>query len=109
MSGESGPSTLQETALRIAKSKPWVNLEDYENLIWAFDLPKLGQPGTIEALVRFIREHSLEVLIIDPLYLALAAGEIPHQVVVFRQPRLSYRAAKAPSSIGPRFMAQVHQ
>lgn len=75
MSGESGDSTIQETARRIARSKPWINLSDYENAIWSFELPRLGQPQTKQELTKFIQDHALEVLIIDPAYLCLELGD----------------------------------
>ncbi len=75
MSGESGDATIQETARRIARSKPWVNLRDYTNCVWSFDLPRLGQPQTKRELTQFIADHALEVLIVDPAYLALDLNE----------------------------------
>ena len=75
MSGESGDATIQETAKRIARSKLWPNLADYENAVWSFDLPRLGQPQTKLELTKFIADHALDVLIIDPAYLCLDLGD----------------------------------
>lgn len=75
MSGESGDSTIQETARRIARTKPWINLSDYKNAIWSFDLPRIGQPETKRELTKFIRDHALDVLIIDPAYLCIDLGD----------------------------------
>ena len=75
MSGESGDSTIQETARRISRSMPWLNLKDYENAIWSFDLPRLGQPQTKRDLTKLIGDHALEVLIVDPAYLCLDLGD----------------------------------
>ena len=75
MSGESGDAVIQETARRIARSKPWRNLRDYTNAIWSFDLPRLGQPQTKEDLTKFIGDHALDVLIVDPAYLCLDLGD----------------------------------
>lgn len=75
MSGESGDAVIQETARRIAHAKPWHNLHDYENAVWSFDLPRLGQPQTKKDLTTFIRDHALDVLIVDPAYLALDIGD----------------------------------
>ncbi len=66
MSGESGDAVIQETARRIARSMPWMNLRDYANAIWSFDLPRLGQPQTKRDLTKFIDDHALDVLIVDP-------------------------------------------
>jgi len=75
MSGESGDATIQETARRICRSKQWKNLGDYENAVWSFDLPRLGQPQTKRDLIKFIHDYALEVLIIDPAYLCLDVGD----------------------------------
>ncbi|MDP1798192.1 MAG: AAA family ATPase [Planctomycetaceae bacterium] len=75
ISGESGRATIQETARRIARAKPWVNLSDYENAVWSFDLPQLSDYASLAALRRFIRRHRLEVVILDPAYLMLAIGD----------------------------------
>lgn len=75
MSGESGDATIQETARRIARSKPWINLSDYSNAIWSFELPMIGRLETKRDLIRFIRDHALEVLIVDPAYLCLDLGD----------------------------------
>ena len=75
MSGESGDAVIQETARRIAKSKPWMNLRDYTNAIWSFDLPRLGQPQTKRDLTKFIRDLALDVVVVDPAYLCLDLGD----------------------------------
>ena len=69
VSGESGQATIQETARRVARSKPWKNLADYENAFWCFDLPKLGQPDTAKTIIAYIQKHALDVLVLDPAYL----------------------------------------
>ena len=69
VSGESGKRVIQETARRIARSKAWWNLRDYQNVVWRFDIPRLDQPGAIAKLIRFVRSNSLDVLILDPFYL----------------------------------------
>lgn len=75
ISGESGQATTKETAIRQAKTKPWVNLADYENAFWCFTLPKLGQPNSVRSLIRYVQKHQIQVLIIDPAYLAMPLGE----------------------------------
>ena len=75
MSGESGDAVIQETARRIAKSKEWVNLRDYENALFSFELPRLGQPQTKRDLTKFIGDQALDVLIVDPAYLCLDLGD----------------------------------
>jgi hypothetical protein len=75
MSGESGDAVIQETARRIARSKLWSNLSDYANAVWSFELPRLGQPQTKRDLSKFIGDHALAVLIVDPAYLCLDLGD----------------------------------
>lgn len=70
MSGESGAATIQETARRIAASQSG-RLSNYKNAIWSFAVPQLGQADHIAALHRFITEHRLDVLILDPTYLMM--------------------------------------
>ena len=70
MSGESGAATIQETARRIAASQSG-RLSNYKNAIWSFTVPQLGQADHIAALRRFITEHRLDVLILDPTYLMM--------------------------------------
>lgn len=75
VSGESGQATIQETARRVARSKSRKNLAQYENAFWSFDLPKLGQPDTVNNIVTYIRQHKLELLILDPAYLCMPLGD----------------------------------
>lgn len=75
ISAESGRGVLQETARRIAKSKQWKNLSDYENLVWKFEVPRLNQPGAIRSLIEFVKEDRLDVLILDPFYLMAGLSE----------------------------------
>lgn len=70
MSGESGAATIQETALRIARTKDY-RLAECENVVWAFEVPQLNLPAHMAALRRFITENELEVLILDPTYLMM--------------------------------------
>ena len=72
-SGESGASTIRETAMRIADSKG-VNLTDADCL-WCFDLPRLSNSEHLDHMEAVIRGEGLRVAIIDPLYLALLSVE----------------------------------
>jgi DNA-binding MarR family transcriptional regulator len=74
-SGESGGATIQESARRIARAKPWFNLADYTNVMWSFDLPTLDRPNAMAELRRYIQRNAVEVLIVDPLYLAMPIGD----------------------------------
>lgn len=74
ISGESGRATIQETARRIARAKG-LNLRNIDRFIPAFDLPILGDPRSERELRRFIEKHEIDVVIIDPLYLAAQVGD----------------------------------
>lgn len=76
-SGESGPPTIRETALRQARSKG-VDLSTC-SIFWQFDLPKLSKPAHLAALRDLIAEHKLEVVVVDPLYLALLDADTAGQ------------------------------
>lgn len=75
ISGESGRATIQETARRIARSKPWKWLKDYPRALWGFDLPVFNDDKSMLALKRFIRRNRVEVLTVDPAYLSIAVGD----------------------------------
>ena len=72
-SGESGDATIQNTARRIAKAKD-VDLADC-SVHWSFDVPQLSRPDHIGRLIHIIQQKTLEVIVIDPLYLALLSPE----------------------------------
>lgn len=74
MSGESGLSTIQETARRIAQSKG-LELADMGNLIWSSSLPQFGDRRHHEALAKFLADDAIEVLLIDPCYLCMPGGD----------------------------------
>jgi hypothetical protein len=74
ISGESGEPTLKGTALRICAVKG-VNAQIVDAAL-DFKLPELANPEHLDVLSEGIRSHGIDVLIIDPLYLALLSG--PH-------------------------------
>jgi AAA domain len=74
LSGESGQAVIAETARRIAVSKGWT-LHNFSGVFWGFKLPRLDDPRDIEALIRLVTENELEVLVVDPVYLAMALAE----------------------------------
>jgi hypothetical protein len=73
VSGESGPPTIQETARRIAAAKG-IDLATAD-VIWDFRLPRLSSDIELAELGRGLRACGARVSIIDPLYLALLAGQ----------------------------------
>ncbi len=72
-SGESGPATIQETARRICSSKG-TSLEN-SRVFWGFNLPRLCDRKDLDVIRAIIIKNRLEVVLFDPLYLALVGGE----------------------------------
>ena len=73
ISGESGQATLQETYLRICKSK---NISpENTNLYIDFRLPQLAQEEELNELAAGLKQRLIDVVIVDPLYLCLLSGE----------------------------------
>lgn len=73
MSAESGEWTIRETAHRIALSKG-IALSSIDTVRWAFEVPQLSRADHLDSLRTHILEHGSEIAIVDPLYLALLAG-----------------------------------
>ena len=74
MSGESGLATIQETQRRIAYAKD-IFLADAARFVLTDQIPKLSDPKHLDAIRRFIERNELELLMIDPTYLALPGAD----------------------------------
>ncbi len=74
LSSESGVSAIRETAVRIAKAKN-VQLADAA-VLWGFSVPQLSRHDHLQALADLIVEKSIDVIVVDPLYLALLTPEL---------------------------------
>jgi replicative DNA helicase len=72
ISGESGEAVLQETARRVCKSKD-IDLAD-AGVWWDFRLPRLSEEEEVGFLAAGLAARSIEVAIVDPLYLCLLSG-----------------------------------
>jgi hypothetical protein len=70
MSGESGLGTIQETARRIARAAG-KELRSIEGLLWSTALPRFGDPQHLNAVDKLLRKEAIEVLLVDPAYLAM--------------------------------------
>lgn len=73
MSGESGKVTIYETANRICSAKG-IDPLNYLYPVMAFELPVLNEKTHLEGLHRFIEDHELDVIFIDPSYLCMPLG-----------------------------------
>jgi hypothetical protein len=71
-SGESGAATIQETALRISQARGTTLATS--GIFWNFSVPHLAEPLDLGFLQQQIRDQQLDVVIVDPLYLALPGG-----------------------------------
>ncbi len=69
ISGESGECTLQESLFRICDSHG-VHPTDIDGIV-GFELPCLGSRDGLAMLGRMIKDNGIQVLALDPLYLAL--------------------------------------
>ena len=116
-SAESGRITLRDLAKRLLE-RLGASCPSYENipLHMCFDVPKFSDESDLKALAYYIRQHHLEVVIIDPLYLCALAGSksgdasnMYHMGPLFRQaaeacltagatPIFVHHSRKAPNS-----------
>jgi len=71
-SGESGPHAIKATA-RLVCAARGIRLED-AGVWWCFAVPQLSRAEQLACLAEQIGKHQLQVVIIDPLYLCLLAG-----------------------------------
>ncbi|TWT41450.1 hypothetical protein KOR42_48030 [Thalassoglobus neptunius] len=75
MSSESGASTIQETANRIAKAKGFSGVGEIENVLFAFETPLISTAKECEKIHEIIESYRLDVLAIDPTYLTFVIGD----------------------------------
>jgi hypothetical protein len=75
LSGESGQATLQSLARRVAASKG-LRLANLD-ILWGFTLPQLADPLQVDVLRESVEVNKIGLLLFDPLYLALLAGQGP--------------------------------
>ncbi len=75
MSGESGLDSLQDTTLRILRSKGVEDRDLWDHLFCSETLPRFGNVDHLNALDRMLQETGSKVLIIDPIYLCMAGTD----------------------------------
>lgn len=73
ISGESGLHKIQETSRRVAAAKG-VALGSAD-LLLGDSLPQFSNAGHLAVVERAVRDHGIEVLIIDPAYLCMLGGD----------------------------------
>lgn len=72
LNGESGESTMQETARRVARAR---GIDpDGLQIMWGTDLPQLASIDHLNDLAVIVEQRKIDVVIIDPSYLCLLAG-----------------------------------
>jgi hypothetical protein len=74
MSGESGMATIQETIRRVSQTAG-VDPCSLGRLIVTDRIPQLDDPVHLQALADFIAEHGIQVLLLDPIYLAMSGAD----------------------------------
>jgi hypothetical protein len=74
LSGESGLPTLAETVRRIARAAGH-DPAGVRNLVISDRVPQIGSPDHLAAIDAAICEHTLEVLFIDPVFMAMDGGD----------------------------------
>jgi len=72
-SGEMGKADIQARYRRILQAKSRTPAECL--VFWSFDLPRVGEASGLRQLAIDIVEKNLDVIFIDPLYLALQSGD----------------------------------
>ena len=74
MSGESGMAVIQETARRICSAAGY-RLADIGGLVFSEVLPRFDSPEDMSRLRQFVQGNELEVVCIDPTYLAMPGAD----------------------------------
>lgn len=73
-SGESGKDDVHSRITAIAKARGLTLPDTLRRLRFCFDRPRLSDAEYLATLSALLRQHSYQVLIIDPLYLSLLSG-----------------------------------
>jgi hypothetical protein len=111
LSAESSEATLQETARRICVSKG-ITLPDVEGLFIDTSIPAFGNVDHMAELSRGLERLKADLVILDPLYLSLAAGRTDIDVRnLFSVGPLLLAAGKACLDVGatPVFVAHCRK
>ncbi|MBV8313970.1 MAG: AAA family ATPase [Planctomycetaceae bacterium] len=74
LSGESGEWAIRDTYRRVCAARGLNRMDLEDMLLFEFQLPKLSVAAHRAELSRIITAHSVDVVIIDPIYLCLISG-----------------------------------
>ena len=75
LSGESGMATIQETSRRICNAAGFQLSEIVEGLAFSPDIPVFEDLRYLDALRNFIVKDQLEVIFIDPAFMAMSGAD----------------------------------
>jgi hypothetical protein len=84
MTGESGLAVVKDTLCRIARSRSRLGPEKVKNLFVSDRVPQVSNRRHLEVLRKMITDYGLELLAIDPAYLALD-GKDANNLMIFGQ------------------------
>lgn len=72
ISGESGPAAIQNQFHRVANARG--AKFEADRVFLGFDLPRLSNTRDLRLLTDVLKQHQVQVAILDPLYLSLLSG-----------------------------------
>jgi len=73
ISGESGRRVIQEGARSVCRGRG-LSVDRLSNILWGFRVPQFSDPEHLTVLRKTIDDNGIEVIGIDPFYLALGGG-----------------------------------
>jgi hypothetical protein len=88
ISGETGRYVLRANALEMARTRG-IDIEQNENVFFGFTVPNLADDEHLIVVEKMLRQHKLEVLILDPFYLSLHGEDIDPKSMFSMGPALS--------------------
>ncbi|GAB4146541.1 MAG: hypothetical protein Tsb009_19250 [Planctomycetaceae bacterium] len=84
LNGESGMKNLQNLAVRICDSKGWFLGALKDRLLISDNLPNLADGRDMAELRRFVEKNKIELLVVDPVYLAMRGVQANDSGSMFR-------------------------
>ncbi|GAB4159923.1 MAG: replicative DNA helicase [Planctomycetaceae bacterium] len=84
LNGESGMKNLQNLAFRVCDSKGWYLGALKDRLLISDNLPNLADGRDMAELRRFVEKNKIELLVVDPVYLAMRSVQANDSGSMFR-------------------------